>query len=303
MWAPTSNISAPLAHSCLICASLFISNGSNAATSAEVCQEPGSESRLAIAYYDHEKSRLGASGGTSDLENFSTDLLYNTSGKWAYGFGHRTTVLNVEGLDLQTNGYLHTFFFPVHRLSESDNGTFRFSIAPALSGSSNVAKDPDEYSADAMQLLAALIWEQPLNERWVLRYGICGDHRFGNYRGYPAVSASWQPHPSWNVEFGFPRSRLTFQVSRSLASVLQIEPNGNKWYVKDKSLQTYSQLLYEAYLLEWAFNWQAHEHFMLSASIGREFDRHFELTLLDEGAVRLPGDVSTRIGVALAWIF
>jgi len=27
------------------------------------------------------------------------------------------------------------------------------------------------------------------------------------------------------------------------------------------------------------------------------------LTLLDEGVVRLPGDVSTRIGVELAWIF
>ena len=85
--------------------------------------------------------------------------------------------------------------------------------------------------------------------------------------------------------------------------VLRIEPNGNKWYVKDKSLQTYSQLLYEAYLLEWALNWRAHEHFMVSASIGREFDRHYELALLDEGVVRLPGDDTTRIGVALAWVF
>ena len=303
MWTTTSNINAPLVRTCLISASLFLPCVTNASTTAEVCQEPGSESRLSIAYYDHEQSRLGPSGGTSDLENFSTDLLYNTTNNWAYGFGHRTTVLNVEGLDLQTNGYLHTFFIPVHKLSQSDNGTFRFSIAPALSGSSNVVKDADEYSADALQLLAALIWERPLNERWALSYGICGDHRFGGYRVYPAVSVSWQPHPRWSVELGFPRSRLTFQVSRSIASVLQIEPNGNKWYVKDKSLQTYSQLLYEVYLLEWALNWRAHEHFELSASIGREFDRHYDLTLLDESVVRLRGDDTTRIGVALAWIF
>jgi len=299
----TIRTSAQLVRTCLISASLFLPCITNASTSAEVCQEPGPESQLSIAYYDHEQSRLGTSGGTSDLENFSTDFLYNTTNQWIYGFGHRATILNVEGLDLQTNGYLHTFFVPVHKLSRSDNRTLRFSIAPALSGSSNVTKDPDEYSTDALQLLAALIWERPLNERWAFSYGICGDHRFGNYRVYPAVSASWQPHPSWGVEFGFPRSRLSFQVSRSLESVLQIEPNGNKWYVKDKSLQTYSQLLYEAYLLEWAFNWQAHEHFILSASIGREFDRHYELTLLDEGVVDLPGDVSTRIGVELAWIF
>ena len=42
---------------------------------------------------------------------------------------------------------------------------------------------------------------------------------------------------------------------------------------------------------------------MLSASVGREFDRHYELTLLDDSEVRLPGDAATRIGVALAWIF
>ena len=288
---------------CLIGASLFLSGVSNASTSAEVCQALETESHLSIAYYDHEKTPLGASGGTSNLENFSTDFLYKTSGKWTFGFGHRTTILNVDGLQLQTNGYLHTFFFPAHRISKSDSRNFRFSIAPALSGSSNVTKDPDEYSADAFHLLTALIWERQVNERWTLSYGICGDNRFGDYQIYPAVSASWQPHPSWTLEIGFPQSQLSFQVSKSLASVLRIEPNGNEWYVKDKSLQNESQLLYEAYLLEWAFSWRAHEHLLLSASVGREFDRHYELTLLDESVARLPGDDATRFGVALAWIF
>ena len=137
---------------------------SNASTSAAVCQAPDSESHLSVAYYEHEKTPLGTSGGSSKLENFSTELLYHTGSDWAYGFGHRTTVFNVDGLDLQTNGYLHTFFFPIHRLSKSDDRSFRFSIAPALSGSSNVVKSPDEYSADALQLLAALIWARPLDE-------------------------------------------------------------------------------------------------------------------------------------------
>lgn len=294
---------AQLFRTCMISAGLFFPCILNASTSAEICQKPKSESHLSIAYYDHEESHLGSTSGTSNLENFSTDVLYNANSKWAFGLGHRTTILNVDGLDLQTNGYLHTFFFPIHRLSNSDNRTFRFSIAPALSGSSNVTKDPDQYSADALQLLMALIWERQVNERWALSYGICGDHRFGDYQIYPAVSASWQPHPSWTLEFGFPQSQLSFQVSKSLASVLRIEPNGNEWYVKDKSLQNDSQLLYEAYLLEWAFSWRAHEHLMLSASVGREFDRHYELTLLDESVARLPGDDAIRFGVALAWIF
>jgi hypothetical protein len=85
--------------------------------------------------------------------------------------------------------------------------------------------------------------------------------------------------------------------------VLRIEPIGNEWYVKDDSLQKDSQLLYEAYILEWAFRWRAHRHFMVSASVGREFDRRYELTLLDDSIVGLTGDASTRIGLGLAWIF
>lgn len=294
---------AQLFSTCMISACLFLPCILNASTSAEVCQKPRSDSQLSIAFYNHEETPLGTTGGTSNLENFSTDLLYNTNSGWIFGFGHRTTVLNIDGLDLQTNGYLHTFFFPVHRLSESDGRSFRFSIAPALSGSSNVTKDPDEYSNDALQLLAALIWERQLRDHWALSFGICGDHRFGEYQVYPAVSATWQPHRSWSVEFGFPRSQLRFQLSKAVASVLRIEPNGNEWYVKDKSLQKSSQLLYEAYIFAWDIRWRAHEHLMVSASLGREFDRHYDLTLLDDSVVRLPGDAATRIGVALAWIF
>lgn len=296
-------ISAPLVRTCLISVGLSLPCVSNASTSAEVCQALNSESHLSIAYFGHEKAPLGTSGGTSDLENFSTDLLYHSSGDWSFGFGHRTTVLNVDGLNLQTNGYLHTFFLPVHRLSESDGRSFRFSIAPALSGSSNVTKSPGEYSTDALQLLAALIWERQLRDRWALSYGVCGDHRFGDYQIYPAFSANWTPHSNWGLEIGFPRSQLTFKATKSLTAALRIEPNGNEWYVKDKSLQKDSKLLYEAYILEWEIRWRAYEHFMVSASVGREFDRHYELTLLDDSVVRLPGGATTRIGVALAWIF
>jgi hypothetical protein len=292
-----------LIRTCLIGVGLFLPCVSIAFTNAQVCHALALESHLSIAYYDHERTRLGTGGGTSKSEDFGTDLLYHARGDWSYGFGHRTTVLNVDGLDLQTNGYLHTFFLPVHRLSESNGRRFRFTIAPALSGSSNVVKNPDEYSSNALQMLVALVWERPLRDRWALSYGICGDHSFGDYRVYPAVSANWQPHPRWSVEFGFPRSQLTVRLSKSVASVLRIAPNGNEWYIKDKSLRRNSQLVYEAYLFEWAFKWRAHENFMLAASVGRELDRDYDLALLDENVVRLPGDDATRVGVALAWIF
>lgn len=72
----------------------------------------------------------------SNRQNFSTDLLFNVNDNWRLGLGHRSEILNVDRLELQTNSYLHTFFVPVHWLSQSDKASVRFSIAPALSASS-----------------------------------------------------------------------------------------------------------------------------------------------------------------------
>jgi hypothetical protein len=302
MPAKTSSAISQRVRSYLVIVSLLAPYVSSASTSANVCHEPNPESRLAFAFYDHAEESLGTSGATTNVENFKTDFLYDANDNWMIGFGHRTTVLNAAGIDLQTNGYLHTFFVPVHRIGKSNGGSLRFSIAPALSGSSNVTKDPDEYSADAWQLLAALVWQRPLAKHWDLSYGICGDHRFGDYRIYPAITATWLPNPAWRLEFGFPRTQVTFNMSKSIASVLRIEPGGNEWYVKDRDLQKDSQLVYESYVLEWEFVWRAHDRFELSASIGREFDRNYDMTLLDESIVRLSADAVTRIGLGFAWI-
>ena len=288
---------------CLIGLVLCLPCLPSAASTIDVCQEPAAESHLSVGYFDYETSPFERSLGTSDRENFSTDLQFRLNSNWLLGGGHRSEILNVDGLDLQTNGYLHTFFFPVYWVNRSDEKSFQFSIAPALSASSNVTGDPGEYTSDALQILASVVWGRQISDRLGLRYGVCADHRFGGYRVYPLISANWQPHPDWRIELGFPSSQVTYRVTDRLASSLRIAPNGNEWYVKDKSLQRHSQLVHEAYVLEWQFNWRAHEHFMLTASVGREFHSRYELTLQDESSVRLSSDPANRVGVALAWLF
>lgn len=281
---------------CLPC----ISNGAN---SVDICQPPADESHLSIAYFDHEESFFESKLGETNRENYGVDFQFALNNKWMVGGGLRSTVLNVDRLELQTNGYLHSVFVPIHRLSSTESNNFRISIAPTLSASSNVTKDPGEYTTDAMQLLAALVWSRRLSGRLGLRYGICGDHRFGEFQVYPTFGASWRPHSSWMIELGFPTSQLHYQITKSLTSILRIAPNGNEWYVKDKSLEKHSQLIYEAYVVEWLFNWRADEHFTLTASVGREFDSQYEMTLLDGNRVRLGSDPATHVGVALAWLF
>lgn len=285
------------------CTCLCLPCLSGGSTSVDICREPASESHLTIAYYDQEAALLEGNVGETNLDIYSTDFLFRSDGRWNFGVGHRSTVLHVERLELQTNGYLHTFFFPVHRLNRSADKRFRLSIAPALSASSNVVTDSDEYSTDAVQLLVAAVWNRRMSDRVDLHYGVCGDHRFGAYQIYPVIMSTWRVHPDWTIELGFPVSQITHRLSKSLTSFLRVTPNGNEWFVKDKSLTKHSQLVYEAYLLEWALNWRAGENLALSASVGRDFRRRYEMTLLDESRVRLSGDPATRIGVNLGWYF
>lgn len=278
----------------------WVADGS---TDVNICREPAQQSHLTVAYHDQEESSLGRGAGVTDRVDFATDVLFASGGKWEFGFGHRSVILNVDELALQTNGYLHTFFFPIHRTSQSDGSGFRISFAPVLSGSSNVVKDPGGYSKDALQLLAAMVWSKRVSDRLDLSYGLCGDHRLGGYQVYPVISLEWRPHPDWTVELGFPASQLSYQITTRLDSVLRVSPNGNEWYVRNKSLEKSSELIYDAYVLEWAFNWRLYEHVMITASIGSEFDGRYEATLADDRRVRLSSDTATRLGVALAWLF
>jgi hypothetical protein len=241
---------------------------------------------------------------TIGLENRNVDLQFKTSGdKLLFGIGHRYSIFDVEPLQPATNGHLHTYFLPLHILSGNDDRGFRISIAPAWSLSSNVGDEFNDYKDDAFQLLAAVVWGKRLSDRVSLRYGICGDHRFGDYQVYPLFSVQWQFHPDWNAQIGFPTSKLSYQVTPKLSSTLRIAPDGNEWFVLDRMLTIKSQFVYEAYALEWTFDWALNESFVISASVGRQFHNRFEMTLLDQSRVRLSGDPVTRIGAALEWRF
>ena len=272
-------------------------------SSVDICQDPPSETQLAIAYYLHENSSFEGSTGATNRAEYSSDLLLQLGGKWAVGVGHRSNILNVDDLVLQTNGYLHTFFFPMQMAKHNGERSFRLSIAPALSGSSNVVKDPKEYTKDAFQMLAAMVWTKPLSNRLSLSYGVCGDHRLGGYKVYPVVGVDWWPRSDWRVELGFPASQLTYKVKKTLDLLLRISPNGGEWYVKSKNLDQASTFVYEAYVLESALSWQLHKDFRLTASVAREFDSRYKVTLVDGSRVQLSSESAGRVGIALAWDF
>lgn len=269
----------------------------------DVCQEPADSSYVSMARYADQNSSIENAPGKVSQDNNVVDLLLKLNDEWSIGVGHQYTILNVEPLELQTNGDLHTFFIPMHRQKRSDHLRFRFSLAPSISASSNVMKDPSEYNADAMQLLAALVWSRKFSSQTSIRYGICGDNRFGGYEIYPMVSVDWQPHPDWRTELGFPTSQLHYRISASLSSSLRLTPDGNEWYVTNKSMQQRSRLKYESYLLDWALGWRANKRLTLTANIGWKFNDRYELSLADESRAKFSVEPLVRFGAGLVWRF
>ena len=120
---------------------------------------------------------------------------------------------------------MHTSSFPVHW--RTGDGTFRAALAPALSASSNVLGHPQKYRGDTLQMAFALIWQQRISADVTARYGLCGDHSFGDYRTYPSAMLEWQPNDKWNVELGYPASGVTYRPSDLFTIGLHAAPDGS----------------------------------------------------------------------------
>ncbi len=275
-----------------------------ASASVDICSDPRMQSRLAFEYVAFEASPFDEVAGTADLRYTNYDLLFTLADeKYQFGVGHRYSIFDINPIQPETNGHLHTFFLPLHVLSGTEKKNFRFSAAAAMSASSNIIKDPAEYTTDAVQLLAALIWGRQINERTSLRYGFCADHRFGEYRLYPAASVLWQLHPDWHLQLGFPDSKLSYRFSDAWRSELSIAPDGNEWYVLDSSRKRNSEFVYEALVVAWEFLWSFHDRFVISAGLGRQFYNRYEFAVFDQSRLSLSADAVNRIAIGFEWRF
>lgn len=274
-----------------------------ARAAATVCDEPSAESFASIAFVEHEHSSIDERAGSTNQENQDFDLLVTSeSGRFAWGFAHRYLIFDFSGIEPQTNAHLHTSFVPLHWTSEGPR-TVRFSLGIALSASSNVMAHPREWESETLQLLAALVATSRLSDAVSLRYGVCGDHSFGEYRVYPALTAVWRPGARWLVEVGFPASLVRLQMTESLSSTVRIAPDGNEWHVKDRDFVSGSSFVYEAVALEWTTDWRAHPRLTLSLRLGRQLENRYEMTLADGERVPLSGEPANRLGFGVRWEF
>lgn len=268
---------------------------------ASVCERPDDTSQLSLGYYEHEDASVSDGIGRTRPQVHEFDGQLRVSDAWTFGMAYRYVVLGLEPDALQSNGHLHTMFFPVHWQSGEGDDRVRVSLAPAKSASSNIIKNLDQYTSDAFQLLGAVVWRSTLSEQSALRYGICADSRFGGHRVYPTIGVDWQPRPDLRIELGFPMTRLSYALSDAVSSSLQVAPVGNEWHVRSADFSSSSDVAFEATLVEWTFSWRLREQLSLTASVGRLFDSGYDATLPAGRRVQASAEDATRLGAAIAW--
>lgn len=266
----------------------------------DVCHDPETYSYTAGAFTWHEKSALREWAGATNQENQDFDVLIASPSKsFSYGFGHRYMIFDFSGIEPQTNAHLHTSFVPLHWRRES----LRLSAAVALSASSNVMGHPQEYESEALQILFGVVARKEIGRQLAIEYGLCGDHRFGEYTVYPVAAIDWRPHPDWQLELGFPKSSIAYAITEQLTSSVQVAPDGNEWHVKNRDFSAESQFVYEAIAFEWITEWQPLPPLTLAVSLGRQLRNRYEMTLANGEHAFVSGEPAGRVGFELRWRF
>jgi hypothetical protein len=268
-------------------------------SSASVCEDPGAVSHISAGVVNHRTSMLAGEVGHTEQKNQDLRILANASGNIAAGFTHEYTRFDFDGIDPQTNAHVHSSAFPLH-WRRSD---LRIAVAPTLAASSNVMGHPQQYESDTFQVALAVVWQRRLSEAVSVRYGLCGDDRFGDYRLYPAAAVEWQPHPDWKMDLGFPASRITYRIGGSLSTELRLEPDGSEWHVMNREFDHESLLIYESWAAEWRLALEAGSHLVIAASFGRQFRNRFEMTLQSGERIAIEGDDANRVGAEVQWRF
>lgn len=265
-----------------------------------VCDDPAASSFVSGAFVYHDRSALRERTGVTDQENQNLDVLVASPSKpFSYGFGHRYMIFDFAAIEPQTNAHLHTSFLPLHW----KRNDLRVSAAVALSASSNVMGHPQEYESETLQLLFALVAAREINERLTFDYGICGDQRFGEYKFYPAAGIDWRPHPDWQLDLGFPRTRIGYTIAKRLTTTLQIAPDGNEWRVENRDFSAESDFVYEAIALEWITAWEPWSGLSLAVSLGRQLRNRYEMTLASGERISVSGEPADRVGFEVRWRF
>lgn len=92
--------------------------------------------------------------------------------------------------------------------------------------------DFDGLTTDDIGLAGLALGRYPWRTNVSVTVGAVYARSFGHDRLFPALGATWNPSPDWQVDVVFPRPRVSYQATASTKLYLGMEPGGDQWNVR-----------------------------------------------------------------------
>jgi hypothetical protein len=166
-------------------------------------------------------------------------------------------------------------------------------VAPGVSASSNVFKDPfDRWSGEDLQLSAAVEGHYPLDAKWRLVAGIAHDRSFGKSQLYPLAGVLYRPDRDFSLRLAFPDVELQFAPTDRQQLTARVYPAGHLWHVVSDSLDRDFNYRMRALRSEATWSLRLWSGLTLDLSVGYENRRRHRFT--DDRGIAIDADVDDQ---------
>ena len=222
----------------------------------------------------------------------------------AIDFNFQYTIASFDdSISPMANGHLHSWNFPVSWRSKGTDYTLDYYLAPVISVSSNVLKNPDLLDREGMQLWTGMVYKKELGQEssWLL--GFRSDHRFGPYRFYPVAGFCWQPNANWQLQLALPDFSIRRLFSNGINIKLFTGPDGSKWHVFSKDTTRNSDFIYNAIVTGLSIEWRINSTVWLEFSAVKHSRREFSFALDNNTLVETGAKSSTGLAMGAGVLF
>ncbi len=279
----------------------------SAAPSNQYCTNDVNKHHIAFSADALKKAPLdtGAEVGLSRRE-LNTGFIASSEQDhlMAIDFNFQYTIVDVENaITPMTNGHLHSWDFPVNWQRKSSAYSLDYYLAPVISVSSNVLKNPDLLDRQALQLWAGVFYKKDFNRKSAWLLGLRSDHRFGPYRVYPVAGVCWQPDENWQLQLALPDFSIRRIFTHGISIKLYAEPDGNKWHVFSKDTTRNSDFFYNAIVTGVSLEWQINPTLWLEFSAIKHSRQDFSFVLDDGTQFDTSADSSTGLAINAGILF
>ena len=193
------------------------------------------------------------------------------------GLDYQYTRYEYEGLDSR-NRDLHRIQFPVSFVWRDSDREVQGFVAPGISTSSNVLRNPlDRLTSDDFHVAGRIEVAKQRGQAGSWMAGLAYDRAFGKPRLYPRFGLAWTTPNGLEVDLVFPEPAVRYQVSERQRLTATLFPAGHQWHVVTDDLGDEFAYRFEALRSELAWSYRFWRNFSVDLSLGYEFSRRHRL--------------------------